>query len=119
MRTLHTRTLKALLPYLWEFRGRAFIALAFLAAAKVATVAVPLVLKHIVDDLNAHDTALVLPIALLVAYGALRFASTLFGELRDLVFEFAALRAVRRIALRVFRHLHDLDLAFHLERQTG
>ena len=57
--------------------------------------------------------------ALLVGYGALRFASTLFGELRDVVFELATLRAARRIALRVFRHLHDLDLAFHLERQTG
>jgi ATP-binding cassette subfamily B protein len=119
MKRGHWRTLRALLPYLWAFRGRALIALVFLAAAKVATVAVPLVLKHIVDALNTHSEALVLPIALLVAYGALRFASRLFGEFRDLAFEFASLRAVRRIALRVFRHLHDLDLAFHLERQTG
>ncbi|MGH8279083.1 MAG: ABCB family ABC transporter ATP-binding protein/permease [Gammaproteobacteria bacterium] len=114
------RTLSALLPFIWEFRGRAAVALAFLVIAKVATVLIPVALKHLVDDLNpVHHAALVLPLALLIGYGALRFASTLFGELRDLVFEFATLRAVRRIALRVFRHLHDLDLAFHLERQTG
>src|SRR5699024_222437 len=96
-----------------------FIALIFLAAAKVATVIVPIVLKHIVDSLNAESTALVLPIALIVGYGALRFASRLFAEFRDLVFQFASLRAVRRIALKVFRHLHDLAFAFHLDRQTG
>ncbi|MGH8373589.1 MAG: ABCB family ABC transporter ATP-binding protein/permease [Gammaproteobacteria bacterium] len=113
-------TLRTLIPFLWEFRGRTLLALAFLVAAKLATVTIPVALKHIVDALNPkHGGALVLPLALLIGYGVLRFASTLFGELRDLVFEFAALRAVRRIALRVFRHLHDLDLAFHLERQTG
>ncbi|HYW76940.1 MAG TPA: ABC transporter ATP-binding protein/permease [Gammaproteobacteria bacterium] len=111
--------LRHLLPFLWEFRGRALIALVFLVLAKLATVAIPMALKHIVDDLNAKQGMLVLPLALLVAYGALRFASTLFAQLRDLVFEFATLRAVRRIALRIFRHLHDLDLSFHLERQTG
>ena len=116
----HNHTLRTLLPFIWEFRGRAMLAVAFLVIAKIATVLIPVALKHLVDDLNpVHQTALVLPLALLIGYGALRFASTLFGELRDLVFEFAALRAVRRIALRVFRHLHDLDLAFHLERQTG
>ncbi|MGA7966592.1 MAG: ABC transporter ATP-binding protein/permease [Gammaproteobacteria bacterium] len=115
----HGTTLRSLLPYLWEFRGRALIAVAFLILAKLATVAIPMALKHIVNALNAQHGALVLPLFLLIAYGALRFASTLFGELRDLVFEFAALRAVRRVALKVFRHLHDLDLAFHLERQTG
>jgi ATP-binding cassette, subfamily B, heavy metal transporter len=113
-------TLRTLIPFLWEFRGRTLLALVFLVAAKLATVTIPVALKHIVDALNPkHGGALVLPLALLLGYGVLRFASTLFGELRDLVFEFAALRAVRRIALRVFRHLHDLDLAFHLERQTG
>ncbi|MGA9855514.1 MAG: ABC transporter ATP-binding protein/permease [Gammaproteobacteria bacterium] len=115
-----SHTLRSLLPFIWEFRGRAMLALAFLIIAKIATVMIPVALKHLVDDLNpVHHAALVLPVALLIGYGVLRFASTLFGELRDLVFEFAALRAVRRIALRVFRHLHDLDLAFHLERQTG
>ncbi len=118
LKTSHT--LRSLLPFIWEFRGRAMLALAFLVIAKIATVLIPVALKHLVDDLNpVHHTVLVLPLALLIGYGALRFASILFGELRDLVFEFAALRAVRRIALRVFRHLHDLDLAFHLERQTG
>ena len=115
-----SHTLRSLLPFIWEFRGRTVLALAFLVVAKIATVMIPVALKHLVDDLNpVNHAALVLPIALLIGYGVLRFASTLFGELRDLVFEFAALRAVRRIALRVFRHLHDLDLAFHLERQTG
>ncbi|HET7650830.1 MAG TPA: ABC transporter ATP-binding protein/permease [Gammaproteobacteria bacterium] len=120
MPTRRNQTLRTLIPFIWEFRGRAMLALVFLVAAKLATVTIPVALKHIVDALNPkHGEALVLPLALLIGYGALRFASTLFGELRDLVFEFAALRAVRRVALRVFRHLHDLDLAFHLERQTG
>lgn len=108
-----------MLPYLWAFRGRAFVALVFLAIAKVATVIVPIVLGRIVDSLDAGDTALVLPAALIIAYGALNFSSRLFTEFRDLAFEFASLRAVRRVALQVFRHLHDLDLAFHLERRTG
>jgi len=115
----HWHTLWARLPYLWAFRGRAVIALILLAVAKVATVIVPMVLGRIVDGLNADNAALVLPAALIIAYGALSFASRLFAELRDVVFEFASLRAVRRIALRMFRHLHDLDLAFHLERRTG
>ncbi|MDE2345337.1 MAG: ABC transporter ATP-binding protein/permease [Gammaproteobacteria bacterium] len=115
-----SHTLRSLLPFLWEFRGRTLLALVFLVVAKLATVMIPVALKHLVDELNpVQHAVLVLPVALLIGYGALRFSSTLFGELRDLVFEFAALRAVRRIALRVFRHLHDLDLAFHLERQTG
>ncbi|HEX2669203.1 MAG TPA: ABC transporter ATP-binding protein/permease [Gammaproteobacteria bacterium] len=115
----HHTTLRSLLPYLWEFRGRATLALVLLILADLATVAVPWVLKHIVDALNPQQALLVLPVALLVAYGALRFAGTLLGELRDVVFELATLRAARRVALKVFRHLHDLDLAFHLERQTG
>ena len=115
----HNSTLRSLLPYLWEFRGRAALALILLLLANLATVAVPLVLKRIVDSFDPHQVLLVLPLALLIGYGALRFASTLLGELRDVVFELATLRAARRVALKVFRHLHDLDLAFHLERQTG
>jgi len=115
----HNTTLRSLLPYLWEFRGRALLALALLLLADLAIVAVPLVLKRIVDALGPHQAMLVLPLGLLVGYGALRFLGTLLGELRDVVFELATLRAARRVALRVFRHLHDLDLAFHLERQTG
>ncbi len=115
----HNSTLRSLLPYLWEFRGRAALALVLLLAADLATVAVPMVLKVIVDGFDPRQAPLVLPVAMLVGYGALRFAGTLLGELRDVVFELATLRAARRVALKVFRHLHDMDLAFHLERQTG
>ncbi len=115
----HNTTLRSLLPYLWEFRGRAALALVLLLAADLATVAVPMVLKVIVDGFDPRQAPLVLPVTMLVGYGALRFAGTLLGELRDVVFELATLRAARRVALKVFRHLHDMDLAFHLERQTG
>ncbi|MDO8892760.1 MAG: ABC transporter ATP-binding protein/permease [Sulfurimicrobium sp.] len=113
------KTIRTLLPYLWEFKGRVVIAILLLLAAKVASVAVPLVLKDIVDALDQPRAMLALPVFLLVAYGALRFMSTLFGELRDAVFAKAAQRSVRRVALKVFRHLHELALRFHLERQTG
>jgi len=94
-------------------------ALACLALAKVATVAVPLVLKDIVDALDPKQAMLALPLALLVAYGALRLASSLFGELRDVVFAKVTQRSIRRVAQKVFEHLHALSLRFHLERQTG
>ncbi len=113
------KTISTLLPYLWEFKGRVVVAIILLLAAKVASVAVPLVLKDIVDALDQPRAMLALPVFLLVAYGALRFMSTLFGELRDAVFAKAAQRSVRRVALKVFRHLHELALRFHLERQTG
>ena len=108
-----------LLPYLWEYKWRVVIALVFLTAAKLANVSVPLVLKQIVDALDPRHAALVLPLALLVAYGLLRMSTTLFAELRDIVFLRVTQRAIRRIALTVFRHLHSLSLRFHLERQTG
>jgi len=113
------RALALLAPYLWEFRGRVVIALAFLITAKLANVGVPLVLKEIVDGLDPTRALLALPLALLAAYGVLRLSTTLFAELRDLVFVRVTQRAVRRIALNVFRHLHSLSLRFHLERQTG
>ncbi|MGW8248569.1 MAG: ABC transporter transmembrane domain-containing protein, partial [Acidiferrobacterales bacterium] len=113
------KTIKSLLPYVWEFRGRVAIALLFLAAAKGATVSVPLVLKEIVDSLSVKDQVLVLPIVLLFGYGALRFATSLFGELRDVVFAKVTQNSIRRITIKVFRHLHQLSLRFHLERQTG
>ena len=117
------RVLPLLAPYLWEYRGRVAIALVLLVGAKLANVSVPLVLKQVVDGLDPslHDAAnlIVLPLAMLAAYGALRFATTLFAELRDLVFVRVTQRAVRRVALTVFRHLHSLSLRFHLERQTG
>ncbi|HSW52061.1 MAG TPA: ABC transporter ATP-binding protein/permease [Sulfuricaulis sp.] len=111
--------IKSLLPYLWEFRGRVVLALAFLALAKVATVSVPLVLKEIVDALSPAAAPLALPVFLLVAYGALRLANSTFGELRDAVFAKVTQRSIRRVALKVFEHLHNLALRFHLERQTG
>jgi ABC-type transport system involved in Fe-S cluster assembly fused permease/ATPase subunit len=113
------KTIKSMLPYVWEFRGRVALALLFLAAAKGATVSVPLVLKEIVDSLSTKDQVLVLPIVLLLGYGALRFATSLFGELRDVVFAKVTQNSIRRITIKVFRHLHQLSLRFHLERQTG
>ncbi|GAB4513164.1 MAG: ABC transporter ATP-binding protein/permease [Sulfuricaulis sp.] len=104
---------------MWEFRGRVALAMAFLALAKVATVSVPLVLKEIVDALSVTEATLALPIFLLVAYGALRLANSTFGELRDAVFAKVTQRSIRRVALKVFEHLHNLALRFHLERQTG
>jgi ATP-binding cassette subfamily B protein len=113
------RVVRLLLPYLWEFKARAVVALLFLTAAKLANVGVPLVLKEIVDSLDSATAVLAVPLALLAAYGALRFSTVLFAELRDVVFVRVAQRAIRRVALNVFRHLHALSLRFHLERQTG
>ncbi len=111
--------LGTLLPFLWEYRARVVLALALLALAKLANVGVPLVLKEIVDALDKPQTLLVLPLFFVVVYGALRLANALFGELRDVVFAKVMQRSIRRIALRVFRHLHNLALRFHLDRQTG
>ena len=113
------RVVPMLLPYLWEYRWRVAAALACLVAAKLANVGVPLVLKEIVDSLDAAQAAIAVPFALLIAYGLLRLSTTLFGELRDVVFVPVTQRAIRRLALSVFRHLHSLSLRFHLERQTG
>src|SRR5258708_40070807 len=113
------RAVGMLVPYRWEFRVRVALALAFLTTAKLANVGVPLILKEVVDSLDAQTAVLVLPLALLAAYGLLRFSTTLFAELRDVVFVRVTQRAIRRVALGVFRHLHSLSLRFHLERQTG
>ncbi len=114
-------TIRGLLPYLWAWRGRVIAALACLVAAKLATVGVPVLLKHVVDALDpAHaGPELVVPLALVVLYGLLRFATTVFTELREIVFASVTERAVRRISGQVFEHLHDLSLRFHLERRTG
>jgi len=113
------RVLGTLAPYLWEYRGRVVLAMAFLVTAKLANVSVPLVMKDVVDGLDPRSAVLAVPVALLAAYGLLRFANTLFAELRDVVFVRVAQRAIRRVALGVFRHLHSLSLRFHLDRQTG
>lgn len=112
--------LRALLPYLWEYRGRMLLALACLALAKVANIGVPLTLKGIVDSLDARQTvAIALPTLLLLAYGALKLGNALFSELRDVLFARVRYRAMRRLTVRTLAHLHDLSLRFHLERKTG
>jgi len=113
------KTIAALLPYLWEFKVRVMVALSLLVLAKLANVSVPLVLKEIVDVLDQPRAELVLPVFLLIGYGVLRLCSTLFGELRDAIFAKVTQRAIRRVANKVFSHLHSLSLRFHLERQTG
>jgi ATP-binding cassette subfamily B protein len=112
-------TIRTLLPYLWEYKGRVLAALACLVLAKMANVGVPLLLKQIVDSLDKATAALLVPFALLVAYGLLRLSTTVFTELREFLFAKVTQRAVRKIALAVFRHLHALSLRFHLHRQTG
>ena len=113
------RALRLLVPYLLEYKWRVVAALSFLTLAKIANVGVPLVMKHVVDGLDSRTAVLAVPIALLAIYGILRFSTTLFAELRDVVFVRVTQRAIRRVALGVFRHLHGLSLRFHLERQTG
>src|SRR3569623_74122 len=116
-------TIKTLLPYLWAYKWRVSLALTFLIGAKLANVGVPLVLKKLVDSMTitpAHPQAMqALPLDILIAYGVLRICTTLFTELREFVFAKVTQRAVRTIALKVFRHLHALSLRFHLNRQTG
>jgi ATP-binding cassette, subfamily B, heavy metal transporter len=113
------KTIRSLLPYLWEFKGRVIFALMLLLLAKLANVSVPLILKEIIDALDQPKALVVLPVSLLIAYGILRFCSTLFAELRDAVFAKVTQRAIRRVAIQIFRHLHTLSLRFHLTRQTG
>lgn len=112
--------LRRMIPFLRVYRGRALFALVCLVLAKLANVGIPLVLKQIVDVMDAAGRAvLVLPVALLLGYGALRLASSLFNELRDVVFARVRFHAMRRLSTRVLHHLHQLSLRFHLERRTG
>ena len=114
------KTLRALTPFLWDFRGRVLLALLFLILSKAANVGIPLVLKDIVDGLDAGvQDELVLPLALLLGYGALRLGSSLFNELRDSVFARVRHGAMRSVSVRVLEHLHKLSLRYHLERKTG
>jgi ATP-binding cassette subfamily B protein len=113
------RALGTLVPYLLEYKWRVSIALGCLITAKFTNVAVPLVMKEVVDSLDPQLQIVALPVALLAIYGCLRFSTTLFAELRDVVFVRVTQRAIRRVALGVFRHLHSLSLRFHLDRQTG
>ena len=114
-------TIKKLIPYLWAYKWRVLFALTCLISAKFANVSVPLVFKQLVDglDISREQAFIVVPAALLVAYGVLRFSTSLLTELRELVFARVTQEAVREISLQVFGHLHALSLRFHLERQTG
>ncbi|WP_158969664.1 ABC transporter ATP-binding protein/permease [Paraglaciecola sp. L3A3] len=116
------RIFTQLLPYLTEFKLRVSLAILFLIAAKIASIYLPFILKHTVDTLNTpqSDNALLLvPFGLVAAYGLLRLANVIFGEIRDTLFGRVTERAMRRLGLKVFKHLHELDLDFHLNRQTG
>lgn len=119
------RSLTALVPYLLEHKVRVFLALSCLVLAKVASVGLPFVLKNLVDTLNAKDSVepalaiLAVPVALVVAYGAIRFLNVILGEVRDTLFGRVTERAMRKVGLKVFNHLHKLELDFHLNRQTG
>ena len=111
--------LRLLWPYVWRYRWRVGLALGLLVAGKLATVAVPILLKQLVDALDLAPRPLLVPVLLLLAYGALRLAASLFQELRTIVFARVMARTARSITLRVFEHLHALSLRFHLDRRTG
>jgi ATP-binding cassette, subfamily B, heavy metal transporter len=118
------RALKSLSPYLWprdsfELRARVVLAMAFLLAGKLVNIYVPLFYKQAVDALSPTHTLVAVPIALIVAYGAARVMSQGFNELRNAVFAKVSQRAIRRLALRAFQHVHALSLRFHLDRRTG
>ena len=113
------RSLRLVVPYLTEYRGRIFLALLCLVGAKLASVGLPFILKNIVDRLNDVNALVVVPLGLLFAYGVVRFANVLFGEIRDTLFGRVTERAMRRVGYRVFTHLHSLDLSYHLNRRTG
>jgi ATP-binding cassette subfamily B protein len=117
------QTLRRLFPYLWEYKWRVVAALSFMVGAKLANIGVPLLLKQLIDSMTPQPTAaqvaLVVPAALLLAYGLLRLSVSAFTELRELIFAKATQGAARKIALQTFQHLHELSLRFHLERQTG
>lgn len=116
------QTLKSLWPYIWASKGRVLLALSALILAKLMNLAIPTTLKHIVDQMTPNPTAqalLVVPVALLLAYGALRISQTLFNELREIVFFQVVENAARTVSLKVFNQLHALSLRFHLSRQTG
>ena len=114
------QSIQTLWPYITKFKGRVLIAILALVGAKGATLLMPWALKEIIDSVDKSINPLLLvPTLLLVMYGALRFASVFLGEVRDAVFSRVTEHAMRDIGLKVFKHLHSLDLAFHLDRQTG
>lgn len=119
---INWRIFSQLWPYLTEFKVRVGLALLCLVAAKTASIYLPFILKYTVDELNDTSSTngiLLVPFGLIAAYGLLRLANVLFGEIRDTLFGRVTERAMRRLGIQVFRHLHNLDLEFHLNRQTG
>jgi ATP-binding cassette subfamily B protein len=113
------KVLAKLLPYLAQMKYRIILALSFLLFAKIANVGIPIALKEIVDSLDSTQQILVLPLGFLIAYGALRLASSLFNELRDAIFAKVRYQTMQEVSVSVFRHLHNLDLSFHLDRKIG
>jgi ATP-binding cassette, subfamily B, heavy metal transporter len=113
------RAIRMLAPYLWRYRGRVALIVLALSIAKVANLGIPIAFKHIVDALDPKLAPLAVPMAMLVAYGALRLSASLFNEVRGLLFAVVSTRARREAALTTFNHLHHLSLKFHLERKTG
>jgi ABC-type transport system involved in Fe-S cluster assembly fused permease/ATPase subunit len=112
--------LRSLIPYFMEFRARVFVAIGFLIFAKAASVSLPIALKFIVDALDSTQSmVMAIPLGFLLIYGALRLSTIIFGEIRDAIFGRVTERAMRRIGLKVFKHLHALDLNYHLSRRTG
>lgn len=118
---INWKVVRVILPYLSEFRLRVFLALGCLLLAKAASVGGPFILKYIVDalDQDSSKLALAVPVGLVLAYGLARFANVILGEIRDTIFGRVTERAMRRIGLQVFEHVHSLDLDFHLNRRTG
>ncbi|MBC7656683.1 MAG: metal ABC transporter permease, partial [Frankiaceae bacterium] len=114
-----SRVIRRLLPFLKPYSGRIGIAMAFLLTAKVAGLAVPMVLKRLIDTLGLPNTLAVIPVALVIAYGGARLSERVFTEMRQIVFARVMARSSRLVMLSVFRHLHALSLRFHLNRQTG
>lgn len=113
-------TVRSLWPYLWEFKGRVIWAILALVGAKLTTLLMPWALKHIIDSVDASQhVVLSLPLIFLVYYGAFRFGSVFLGEIRDALFSRVTEHAMRKVGLTVFKHLHALELSFHLDRATG
>ncbi len=122
--SLNWHAFKLILPYLFEYKKRIILAMLCLVLTKIASVYLPFILKDIVDTLDSNNanieaTLLMVPFALVAAYGAVRFSIVVLAEIRDTLFGRVTERAIRRIGLKVFKHLHALDLDFHLNRQTG
>jgi len=114
------RSLQAVTPFLWEYRGRVLLSLAFLILAKLSLVGIPLMLKKIIEQFeNTPQMVVAVPLGLIAGYGLLRLFASLFNELRDAVFARVRYHAMRRLSTQVLQHLHGLSLSYHMERQTG